>query len=139
MKPKNTWKRFHVKSDNLQCNRLVCWAHGTNYLSTKRLNFFFFYFFIDMGTQNSLFSFCNFIRLERVFAKNFARFYEEKKYLEHQTLGRRFVCPIGPVTQREFILDWRISWLVLTMFASSISRLVSPLMKTGNWFCLEIW
>ena len=23
-------------------------------------------------------------------------------------LGRRFVCPIGPATQREFILDWRI-------------------------------
>ena len=28
--------------------------------------------------------------------------------MEHQTLGRRFVCPIGPATQREFILDWRI-------------------------------
>ena len=23
-------------------------------------------------------------------------------------LGRRFICPIGPATQREFILDWRI-------------------------------
>ena len=29
--------------------------------------------------------------------------------MEHQTLGRQFVCPIGPATQREFILDWRIS------------------------------
>ena len=29
--------------------------------------------------------------------------------MEHQTLGRRFVCPNGPATQREFILDWRIS------------------------------
>ena len=28
--------------------------------------------------------------------------------MEHQTLGRRFVCPIDPATQREFILDWRI-------------------------------
>ena len=28
--------------------------------------------------------------------------------MEHQTLGRRFVCPIGPATKREFILDWRI-------------------------------
>ena len=25
-------------------------------------------------------------------------------------LGRRFVCPIGPATQCEFILDWRISY-----------------------------
>ena len=23
-------------------------------------------------------------------------------------LGRRFICPIGPATEREFILDWRI-------------------------------
>ena len=30
-------------------------------------------------------------------------------YLEHQTLDRRFICPIGPATEREFILDWRIS------------------------------
>ena len=29
--------------------------------------------------------------------------------MEHQTLGRRFICPIGPGTEREFILDWRIS------------------------------
>ena len=33
----------------------------------------------------------------------------KKKYLEHQTLGWRFICPIGPATEREFILDWRIS------------------------------
>ena len=32
----------------------------------------------------------------------------KKYYLEHQTLGRRFICPIGPATEREFILDWRI-------------------------------
>ena len=29
--------------------------------------------------------------------------------MEHQTLGRRFICPIDPVTERGFILDWRIS------------------------------
>ena len=29
--------------------------------------------------------------------------------MEHQTLGRRFICPIGPATEREFILEWRIS------------------------------
>ena len=28
--------------------------------------------------------------------------------MEHQTLGRRFICRIGPATEREFILDWRI-------------------------------
>ena len=28
--------------------------------------------------------------------------------MEHRTLGRRFVCPIDPATQGEFILDWRI-------------------------------
>ena len=28
--------------------------------------------------------------------------------MEHQTLGQRFVCSIGPATQLEFILDWRI-------------------------------
>ena len=31
--------------------------------------------------------------------------------MEHQTLGRRFICPISPATEREFILDWRISKL----------------------------
>ena len=31
--------------------------------------------------------------------------------MEHQKLGRRFICPIVPATEREFILDWRISWL----------------------------
>ena len=28
--------------------------------------------------------------------------------MEHQTLGWRFICPIGPATDREFILDWWI-------------------------------
>ena len=36
-------------------------------------------------------------------------------YLEHQMLGWRFVCPIGPATQREFILDWRICRVLLTI------------------------
>ena len=30
---------------------------------------------------------------------HFARFYEKKKYLEPQALGRRKVCPIGPANQ----------------------------------------
>ena len=28
------------------------------------------------------------------------RYYEKKKYLEHQALGRRVVCPISPANQR---------------------------------------
>ena len=35
-----------------------------------------------------------------IFVENYARFYEKKKYLEHQMLGRRFVCSIGPANQR---------------------------------------
>ena len=35
-----------------------------------------------------------------IFAKNYARFFEKKKILEHQMLGRRFICPIGPANQR---------------------------------------
>ena len=38
------------------------------------------------------------------FAKSFARFYEKKKYLEHQMLGRQVICPINPATQRVCIL-----------------------------------
>ena len=58
--------------------------------------------------------------------------------MEHQTLGRRFVCPIGPATQREFILDWRISTLaspklqkkdVLNKFSKSFSMCYVSL----NW------
>ena len=45
---------------------------------------------------------------KRIFAKNFARNYEKKKYLEHQTLGRRVICPIDPAY---YIEDWRISRL----------------------------
>ena len=41
-------------------------------------------------------------------------------------LGRRFICPIGPATEREFILDWRIS----SPLDSWKARLVwSPLLK----------
>ena len=33
-------------------------------------------------------------------------------------LGRRFICPIGPATEREFILDWRI--LNLKKYANKV-------------------
>ena len=39
-------------------------------------------------------------KIETIFAKNFERNYEKKKYLEHQTLGRRVICPSKPANQR---------------------------------------
>ena len=41
---------------------------------------------------------------------------KKKKYLEHQTLGRWFICPMDPATEREFILDWRISTYFTPLF-----------------------
>ena len=73
------------------------------------------------------------------FSKNFARFYEIKKYLEHQTLGRQFICPIDPATEREFILDWRISNqkdILKTWKARSKSQLRTQI-SLGTWF--KIW
>ena len=53
----------------------------------------------------------------------------KKKYLEHQTLGCRFICPIGPATEREFILDWRIlgvkSHTVNEMLVTEVAALVN--------------
>ena len=62
---------------------LVRWADGTNDSSPKHLTFQVF-FFINSYRLRALktlyFHFCNFIKkiIERVFAKNFARFYEKK-------------------------------------------------------------
>ena len=75
-----------LKSDNLQYNKLVRWADGTNDSSTKRLMFQEFFFIISYrlrALKTLYFHFCNFIKkkIERVFAKNFARFYEKKKIL----------------------------------------------------------
>ena len=70
-----------LKSDNLQYNTLVCWANGTSDLLTKHLKFqvIFSKFLIDLG-HSKLFLFIfvifkkkNFKKIERVFAKNFAR------------------------------------------------------------------
>ena len=41
-----------------------------------------------------------------IFAKKFARNYEEKLYFEHQTLGRRVICPSKPAY---YMVDCRIS------------------------------
>ena len=65
------------KSDNLQYNKLVCWADGTNDSSTKRLTFQVF-FIISYRLQEIM----------------------KKKYLEHQTLGGQVICPISPANQR---------------------------------------
>jgi hypothetical protein len=48
------------------------------------------------------FYFCKSIKkiIERIFAKNFARNHEKKKYLEHQTLGRWDDRPSNPANQR---------------------------------------
>ena len=45
----------------------------------------------------------------KVFLQRILQEIMKKKYLEHHTLGRRFICSIGQATEREFILDWRIS------------------------------
>ena len=72
----------------------------------------------------------------------------KKEYLEHQTLGRRFICPIGPATKREFILDWRICdqphnppvylrliFVILRFEISSLMNWFFFLVRTG-FFCL---
>ena len=47
--------------------------------------------------------------IELIFAKNFARNYEKKKYLEHQMLGRRVICLSKPAY---YIVDCWILELV---------------------------
>ena len=65
----------------------------------------FFYTFYRFRALKTLYSyFCNFIKeirnsIQRIFSKNFARNHKKKQYLEHQRLGRQFVCPIVQATQ----------------------------------------
>ena len=58
--------------------------------------------------------------------------------MEHQTLSRRFVCPIGPATQREFMLDWRIfnCYSDLKTFANFQPR-ISNILITRTIFSLQ--
>ena len=44
-----------------------------------------------------------------IFAKNFASNDEKKKYLEHQTLCRRFVWTIVPANQRTSVLYCKLT------------------------------
>ena len=81
---------------------LVRWADGTNEPSTKPLTFqVFFFCYILRALKTLYFHFCNFIEKWKNKEKGFLQrvmqdFMKKKKYLEHQTLGRRNVCPIGP-------------------------------------------
>ena len=92
----------YLKSVNLQYNTLVCWAYGTNDLSTKCLMFQVLYL------QNSLQKPFQFILFFHKITKMKIKRFEcpksiknyEKKYLECQTLGRQVVCPISPANQR---------------------------------------
>ena len=80
------------KSDNLQYNMLVRWFTGTYDSSTKRhvlcKNRFnlFFYKFTKMKIKS--------------FECHKSKEIMKKKYLERQTLGRRFIRPIGQSNQR---------------------------------------
>ena len=88
---------------------IIRWFAGpmgqtTSRTSVWRLKYFFFFiiFYRLRALKTIYFHFCNFIKkyIDSVFAKNFARFYEKKKYSEHQTLGWQNVCPIRPANQR---------------------------------------
>ena len=43
------------------------------------------------------------------YCKVFCKKSLKKYYLEHQTLGRWFICTSVPATKHEYIRDWRIS------------------------------
>ena len=57
---------------------------------------------------------------------------------KNNTLGRRFICPIGPATEREFILDWRILdagehsalWFLFILWCSYIINMTFTLNLT---------
>ena len=72
----------HLKSNNLQYNTLGRWVDRTNDSSTKRVMFqaLFIISYILRALKTLYSHFCNCIKrwIERVFAKNFARFYEKK-------------------------------------------------------------
>ena len=95
-----------LEINNLQYNMLGRWDNSlinqasdvpsTYYFFSKFLAKFFTkilsIFFITLQKENKLKGFLQRI-LQEIMKKN-------NMYLEHQTLGRRFVCPIVQVTQR---------------------------------------
>ena len=100
-------KKYYLflKSDNLQYNTLVFWADGTINSLTKGLMFQVFFFIISnrlRALKTLYFHFCNFIKENgKGFCKNFCKILWKKNnmYLEHQTLGQPFICPIIPANQ----------------------------------------
>ena len=101
-------KVFDFKSVNLQYNTLGCLDDGTNESSTKHLMFQVLLFFHDF-LQNSLKKSSNlfsyfFHKVTKIKIKSFEcpksiKSMKKKWYLEHETLGRRFICPIVQATQ----------------------------------------
>ena len=106
---------------------IILWVAGTNDSLTKRLMFqvlFFFSWFLAKYFAKILSIFFLFLykqwmktlhfyffkvikkKFEMIFAKDFARNYEEKKYLEHQTLGQWDDHPSDPAY---YIEDCRIN------------------------------
>ena len=97
---------LHLPPRNLSIYNILRWDDGTNELSTKSLMFqVFFTLFIDLG-HSKLFIFIFVILykkirkwIERISEKRFAKNLEKKYYLERQTLGQQFNCPIVQVTK----------------------------------------
>ena len=71
-------------------------------------------------SQNSLFSFCNFIKkskekkIERIFAKNFARNHEKKIILGTSDAWSTIRLSHRPSNPAYYIVNWRILWRELT-------------------------
>ena len=98
-----------MKSVNLQYNTLGRLDDGTNELSTKCLLFqVLFFFMISCKNPFNLFSYF-FYKITKIKMRSFEcpkSIKSVKKYSEHQTLGRQFVCPIVQATQRNmYIVD----------------------------------
>ena len=94
--------------------------------SVLRSKYFFFIISYRLRALKTLyFHFCNFIKNKRnklkgFFAKNFARFYEKKNHFEHQMLGRRVLCPIGPTNQHIILSIDRFLFSVLLLILETL-------------------
>ena len=88
---------------NPSINNVIYWFAGPMGQTNRQPSiwhskyFFFIISFRLRALKTLYFHICNLIKkiIERVFAKNFARFCKKKNPLEHQTLGWRVVCPMG--------------------------------------------
>ena len=101
---------FDYKSVNLQYITLGCLDNGTNQSSSKSLMFqvLVFHTFYRLRVLKTLyFYFFNFIenkkKIERSFAKNFARNLGKKIILGTSDTWSGFVCPIVQATRRNIL------------------------------------